>query len=459
MRSNTKNTYTPKVTGGGGLAMRITPYKELRRMTLAALLFEDVAYESGSSQAKRIAELITECAPTQVASLAIECRNSMYLRHMPLFLVRELARTKGNGPLVASTLDAVIQRPDELTEYLAIYFRDNPDQPLSKGSKVGLDRAFRKFTAYDLGKYDQDKAFKLRDVLRLVHAKPSSFDQGLLWGQVIKREVPTPDTWEVALSAGVDKKTTWERLLREKKLGGLAFLRNLRNMLEVDVDLDLIRERFKGPFKKVLPFRFVSAATHALRLEAEIEAAMLRAAGDLPKLKGHTVFVVDVSGSMSSKVSLKSEMTRLGAAGALAVLAREQCESTDIYLTAGNDSTRIHKTGLARARHGMALVDEITKGRHDLGGGGIFLVDCLDWVWDDLHHKAPDRLIVLTDEQDCSGRGFKPEDAHPFGRFNYLINVSVNKNGIGYGSKWTHVDGWSERVLDFILEDETDTLQ
>jgi len=29
------------------------------------------------------------------------------------------------------------------------------------------------------------------------------------------------------------------------------------------------------------------------------------------------------------------------------------------------------------------------------------------------------------------------------------INVASYKNGVGYG-KWTHIDGWSESVIDYI---------
>jgi 60 kDa SS-A/Ro ribonucleoprotein len=53
-----------------------------------------------------------------------------------------------------------------------------------------------------------------------------------------------------------------------------------------------------------------------------------------------------------------------------------------------------------------------------------------------------DRLIVITDEQ-----------AHdtvpaPHGQ-GYVINVASYKNGVGYG-KWTHIDGWSEAVVEYI---------
>ena len=43
-------------------------------------------------------------------------------------------------------------------------------------------------------------------------------------------KLAAPDTGEVALSAGKDKREVWERLFAERKLGAIALLRNLRNM-------------------------------------------------------------------------------------------------------------------------------------------------------------------------------------------------------------------------------------
>jgi len=31
----------------------------------------------------------------------------------------------------------------------------------------------------------------------------------------------------------------------------------------------------------------------------------------------------------------------------------------------------------------------------------------------------------------------------------YVVNVASDKNGVGYG-KWTHIDGWSESVIEQI---------
>lgn len=57
-----------------------------------------------------------------------------------------------------------------------------------------------------------------------------------------------------------------------------------------------------------------------------------------------------------------------------------------------------------------------------------------------------DRVIVITDEQS--------HDAVPNPRTRgYVINVASFQNGVGYG-KWTHIDGWSDSVIEYIREAE-----
>jgi hypothetical protein len=88
-----------------------------------------------------------------------------------------------------------------------------------------------------------------------------------------------------------------------------------------------------------------------------------------------------------------------------------------------------------------------------IGAGGIFLKQVIDYVQE--KEKSAERIIVITDEADCShGHADSPAMAKPFGKHNYLINVASYKNGIGYGPKWTHIDGFSENVLRYIHETE-----
>ena len=262
-------------THEGAPARSLSPEQQLRRSVLACLLWENQFYEDGVEIAGRIKELVPKVAPEKVAALAVEARTAMKLRHAPLLLVREMARLASHRALVAETLERVIQRADELSEFVAIYWSDGR-APLSAQVKKGLAAAFPKFDEYALAKYNRDSPVKLRDVLFLSHAKPRDEAQAELWKRLVEGKLATPDTWEVALSGGANQREAWTRLLGERKLGALAVLRNLRNMYEAGVDEDLVLRALRTmKTDRVLPFRFIAAARHAPQWEAELESVML----------------------------------------------------------------------------------------------------------------------------------------------------------------------------------------
>jgi 60 kDa SS-A/Ro ribonucleoprotein len=420
-------------THEGGPACQVSPILQLRRTVLACLLWEKSFYESGEDAAKRIADLVPKCKPYEVADLAIEARSKYNLRHVPLLLVRELARVRNTGSMVSATLNTIIQRADELTEFVAIYWKDGKE-PLANQVKKGLARAFRKFNEYHLAKYNRDGAVKLRDVLFLSHAKPADEEQAALWKRLANGELATPDTWEVALSAGADKKETFTRLIQENKLGYMALLRNLRNMLGSGVNVSLVRDAvLVGAAKsRALPFRFVAAARSCPAMEPVLDQAMALALEGAPRLKGSTVLLVDVSGSMDEALSSKSDLKRTDAAGALAALTREVCEEVRVF-TFGN---ALHEVP---ARRGMALVDQV-KARNE----GTYLGQAVNALH--LAGITYDRIIVITDEQT---RDSVPA---PKGK-GYMLNVSTERNGIGYG-QWTKIDGFSEASVNYIIESE-----
>src|SRR3954469_5199974 len=203
-----------KQTHEGAPARHISAEQELRRSVLACMLWESQFYEDGVAIAGRIRELVPKVPAEKVAALAVEAREKMKLRHAPLLLVREMARVPTHRQLVAETLLRVIQRADEFSEFVALYWSDGK-APLSAQVKKGLAAAFTKFDAYALAKYDRPGPIRLRDVLFLCHAKPLNQAQAELWKQLVEGELASPDTWEVALSAGEDKRAAWERLLAE----------------------------------------------------------------------------------------------------------------------------------------------------------------------------------------------------------------------------------------------------
>lgn len=427
-----KNT---AITHGGAPAFpRISAIAQLRRSVLACLLWEDQFYESGESITDRISSLCAQVTPAQLASLAIEARTSQNLRHVPLLLLAELAKRGSGSSVVSDAIEKTIQRADELAEFVTVYWR-NGKMPLSKQVKKGLAAALRKFDAYQLAKYDREKAVRIRDVLFLVHAKPKDDVQAATWKALVDGTLPSADTWEVSLSAGADKKDTFERLLRENNLGYLALLRNLRNMTEAGVDTGLIRNAIlarKGA-QRVLPFRYVAAARACPQLEPHIDQALSGAVGELAPLTGKTIVLVDVSGSMDAPLSAKSDLKRIDAAAALASLI-----NGDVRMFSFSESLIE-----VPPRRGMAGVDALLRSQPHSGTALAGAVHAIN----QLPH---DRLIVITDEQ-ATDRGV-PNATAPRA---YMVNVASYKNGVGYG-KWTHIDGFSEGILRWIYEFEHD---
>jgi hypothetical protein len=435
MRMNVSARSTPVFTHEGAPAARhLSAEQQLRRTVMSCLLWEKEFYEDGKSIADRIVESAEKVPPAVLAGIAIEAREVFNLRHVPLLLLDVLSKTGAGTPIVPETVARVIQRADEMGELLTIYWR-NGRKMIPHGMQAGLQRAFSKFDEHRLAKYDRDGVVKLRDVLRLVRPKPANDEQSALYKRVKDRTLATPDTWEVALSAGADKKETFERLLREGNLGYLALLRNLRNMVSAGVDADLVRDAIvarKNGANRVFPFRYVAAARAAPQYEPYLDQALLAAIGELPRLDGKTIVMVDVSGSMSWAMSQKSDMVRLDAAAALGAIV-----NADLRLFTFSD-----RLVEVPPRRGMAGVDAIKRSQPR---GGTALGAAIH----EINGIAHDRLIVITDEQS------KDPVPDPVAKRAYMINVASNENGIGYG-RWTHIDGFSEGVLRFISEFERD---
>lgn len=459
MRTNLKLKITEYTHEGAPAFAHMAPEQALRRSVLSCLLWEREFYEEGEAIADRITALAAKISPETLAVLAIEARNRFHLRHVPLLLLTVLAKTGAGSSLVSDTVVRVVQRADELGELIALYWRAGK-KPLPAQFKKGLARAFAKFDAYHLAKYDRDAAVKLRDVMFLVHPNPRrhrpvetdaeitaeaiASGRETLYRKLAQREIEAPDTWEVALSGGADKRETFERLLRDGKLGYLALLRNLRNMAQAGCDVGLVRDAIlarKGA-RHVLPFRYVAAARAAPQFEPALDAALQLAIGEMPVLAGKTAVMVDVSGSMDERLSARSDLTRKDAAAALAAMV-----PGDVRMFSFADQVIE-----VPPRRGMAGVDALVRSQ----SGGTRLFDAVAAI----NANVPyDRLIVITDEQATDPSRFghwiqgTSRNLDPPKGIGYMVNVASAKNGIGYGP-WVHIDGFSEAVFAFIREHE-----
>jgi len=433
MRMNAPLRLDPVFTHEGGPARHIPEIAQLRRSVLSCMLWEREFYEDGAAIADRIAGLAAKVSAKYLADLAVEARTQFGLRHVSLLLARELAKRPDGRPLVRDTLKGVLKRADEPAEFLALYWAKGKT-PLAYQVRLGLQDALASFSEYQLAKYDRAGKVKMRDVFRIARPKPVDDQQAELWRKAVKGELATPDTWEVALSRGDDKKEAFERLLRDGALGYFALLRNLRNMATAGVDVGLVREALlarKGA-KGIEPFRFIAAARAAPQFEPWIDEALIASLDEFPPLSGRTIVLVDVSGSMDDPLSAKSDLKRIDAAAALA------------SIVTGDIRVFSFSNGLVEVppRRGMAGVDAVIKSQQH---GGTYLGAAVQHI-NGLPH---DRLIVITDEQ---SHDRVPD---PTAQRAYMINVASAKHGVGYG-KWTHLDGFSEAVLRWIGAFESD---
>lgn len=429
----------------------------LRRAVLANLLWENIAYMDGESITNEIKRLIPLCEPMDVANLTIEARTMQKLRHTPLFLAVEMCKYDATRPYVKEVLPKIITRADMLTDFMALYWADGKC-PICNAAKKGLAEAFHNFNEYKFAKYDRDAEIKLRDVMFMVRPKPSTPLEEALYKKIADRTLETPETWEVLLSKAhtpEEKCEVWTKLIEEGKIGGKAMLMNIRNMQNVNVPRPIIAKglgELNGSM--LLPLDFLKAMRESKGFEREIEDAMLETYKDMSKLPGKTLFIVDVSGSMGSITSNGSKFSRLDQAAAMAMLASFQCEDFELVCTAGDDWNCVEdQVRIDYPSKGFNLFNQIQKAANKLNGGGIFTAQCLEKLRKELGDKIHDyaRIIIFSDSQDIDvscGHNTKPR---PFGKYNYICDVSCHTRGINYKGVWTaEISGWSEHFLTYI---------
>ena len=436
MKTNTKIKTPAPRTHEGAKAVRNTPEQLLQRLTACCFLGEDQFYVDGQTIMSAIIKAVGKVSGKFASEWAIEVRSTWNMRHAPLAII--CGMLKEHQEKVAETIVGCVQRPDELSELVSLYWKLNGKKMLPRQMKIGLARCFSKFDEERLSKWDFNKAeVSLRDVLFLCHAKPGK-SQKALFKRIADNKMKTMDTWETLLSAGGDKAKTFTKLLKDQQLGGMALLKNLRNMEQAGVDRKLVQQAIlEMNTRRILPFRFIAAAKYAPTFEPQLEQAMKRNVEDRPKLGGRTAFLVDTSGSMDAALSDKSELKRYEAGFGLAMVLRWACEDVDIY--SFGDTGELKQIP---PRQGFALRDALNACNFN-GGTNI------DYAVTTAEAAGPyDRLIVITDEQ----------SAHPVAAAKsplaYMVNVASYQYGVGNRASWTHISGFSEGILRYIQETE-----
>lgn len=298
----------------GGQAYSQSAKAELVSHLLTSMV-QDQYYRSADDGLDRLRALIQQVDPIFAAKAAIYARNEAGMRSVSHVVAAEIARLVKGQEWTKDFYNAVVRRPDDITEILA-YYIDRYDKKIPNSLKKGLGNSFEKFDRYQLAKYRGEKnAVSLVDAVNLTHPKPSLKNSDALH-DLVKGNLRSEGTWESELSSGADKAQAWGSLLAENKLGYLALLKNLRNIAEqAPESVDLAIQRLTDPaaIRKslVLPFRF-AVAIEQLRAYPKYQMALSQALDisveNIPEFENALV-VIDVSGSMGGPVAGNKDFT------------------------------------------------------------------------------------------------------------------------------------------------------
>ena len=472
----------------GAKAYAMAPELELYSAVVTASL-SDSFYEKQDERVDRIAKLIGKVSPEFVASLAVYARTEMHLRSIPLLLLVELAKIHNGDDLVARAVEKTVLRADEIMELLMCYQWRNPSNDerkklakLSRQLQNGLQRAFNRFDEYQFAKYDRDNLeVKLRDALFLVHPKAKDEHQQALFDKIVNRQLEIPYTWETELSALGQQKfesdearamafaMKWQELIESGKLGYMALMRNLRNILQSDVPVNAVQrvcnrlsDAGQVAKSKQLPFRYLSAyreiekvnSTNTAMMMNALEAAVKCSASNIEGFDDNTrvLLASDVSGSMWSPISQRSTVRNFDIGLLLSMLLRNRCKQV-VSGIFGDDWKVVNMP-----------TDNIlmaTRQLEKLGNTVGFSTNgykVIDWLFE--QEMVMDKVMMFTDMQMWDSTGRYKEFENSWKKYKemapqaklYLFDLA------GYGQLPMRlaepdvylIAGWSDRVFDVL---------
>lgn len=264
-----------------------------------------------------------------------------------------------NRDIVSAALDRADEPAEALSYWLAKHGKPIP-QPVKNGV---ADAAVRLYNEYSFLKYGESRGavLTMKDVLRLTHPEPKDAKQNALFEYIVSKDrastlvllahllpmIRTRQylysldenarfsiqneeinragmTWENVSEwhPGGMSASAWQKII--PSMGIMALIRNLRNFDEAGISRETVREiqrKIADPEvvrkSKQLPFRWYNAyrSVDSVRWGAALDEALTYSLANVPKLKGNTLVLVDMSGSMfASRLSPKSNVTYADAA-------------------------------------------------------------------------------------------------------------------------------------------------
>lgn len=431
-------------------------YAQSARLELVSLLvttfLADEFYRTEAQTVARLRTLIVAVAdPRFVAQAALYARRECGMRSVSHLVAGELAKSVKGARWTKLFYAEVVRRPDDVLEILGYYLAVH-GRPLPNSLKKGLGAALGRFDEYQLAKYRRDhSALKLVDAVNLVRPRATP-----ALTKLVRGELAPADTWETRLAQAGEadsevqvagaKSEAWGALVAERKLGYLALLRNVRNILThapgaVTALCAQLTDASAVRRSLVFPFQFLAAEEvlkqgnlpGAAQVLAALGIAVDHSLANVPRFEGRTLVALDSSGSMAGRPqqigSLFAAVLVKAANADLMVFSDEAR-----YLTLNRrDSTLTAAAGIPFAAGGTNF-------------NAIF----------QRANRAYDRVVILSDMQAWVGGG-APVEAFATYRRRHDANPRVFSFDLkGQGTLQFPQDrvyalaGWTDRALELM---------
>jgi hypothetical protein len=472
---NVENTKVIKTENlSGGEAFETNAKYKLTSLLLTSFI-KDQFYRTEKEQITEIGNILKSLDDKKFAAkAAIFARTEFGMRSITHVLASELSEYASSQYWAKSFYEKIVFRPDDMSEIISYLWNNKKTKKLPNALKKGFAKSFDKFDNYQLAKYRMNgKEVSLVDIVNLVHPIPIDKNREALHS-LVKDTLRNTKTWEAMLTnAGkvaetedekVElKKDVWKELLESKKIGYLALLRNIKNIIEQSPELvDLLCDRLQdsdwitNPKNTVLPFQYLIAykqfqhkqGSVAKKILIALSNALEISCSNVPKFTGETLVVVDNSGSMQSPVS-SSKYVHCSELGAIfgAVLAK--ATGADI-MEFGSDARYINFNPADSVMSFASSFAENNEVGHDTDFHSIFKKA----------NRKYDRIFIFSDMACNYGGSFEEFKKY---RKNYSANPFLYGFDLhGYGTTQFTEDniimfsGFSEKIFDLIDINEKD---
>ena len=314
-----------------------------------------------------------------------------------------------------------------------------------------------------------------------MHPHSKSESQQALYDKIAADALATPYTWETELSAlgqqpfddaetkAAAFRAKWEELIDSGKLGYMALLRNLRNILEVQVSgvhvqkvCGYLSNERAVQNSRQLPFRYLAAYREIGQLASGYTSMVLNALEEavqlsIRNLKGFgidtsVVVACDVSGSMQQPISKKSKVLLYDIGLMLGMLLQNRCRK--VVSGMFGDSWKVINLPQGRV---LANVQEFYRREGEVGystNGYLVIRDLIN------RKVKADKVMLFTDCQLWDSRGWGNHIAEEWKKYKqiapgarlYLFDLA----GLGHApielknNDVFLIAGWSDKVFDVL---------